>query len=198
MKLIKSILLAAAFAVSTGSTALAEQGQLLNELQQILDQVEELSEKFDKDTAGGRPINLGKGGLGFIDPMGCGDWGGIVPPSPIPEICNQYSMGHKVFNVPGYGMWCVTPMLNATLASMYAACFDCEDENELIDLFLIDLPMPPVADCPAEPLSDYMQRLEQHLADDGEFADMECPLVTAISRFHRFDAPKSDLNVVFV
>ena len=73
-----------------------------------------------------------------------------------------------------------------------------EDENELIDLFLIDLPMPPVADCPAEPLSDYMQRLEQHLADDGEFADMECPLVTAISRFHRFDAPKSDLNVVFV
>ena len=75
-----------------------------------------------------------KGGLGFFDPMLCSEdffeafrLAGKNPPDPIPEMCAQYSMGHKLMNLPGYGMACVTPMLNATMASIYAACTDCEN-----------------------------------------------------------------------
>jgi hypothetical protein len=116
-----------------------------------------------------------KGGLGFFDPMLCSEdffeafrLAGKNPPDPIPEMCAQYSMGHKLMNLPGYGMACVTPMLNATMASIYAACTDCENENELLDLFIIDLPMLPVGDCPTESLRDYEQRIEQNLAEGGE------------------------------
>ena len=44
-----------------------------------------------------------KGGLGFFDPMLCSEdffeafrLAGKNPPDPIPEMCAQYSMGHKL------------------------------------------------------------------------------------------------------